>query len=290
MFQGERVGGMERVLIIGGLTFVGYHLVNKMIAEEVEVYGLDFDEFENMKKINEEKLLLIGRNALFTYYSIRDEDGWRSVEGEKFDTVYFCLYEPNQQSGFRNERVILQYLKRIIRLCAEQKVKLNLISSIEVGNADESENKRLFLKVEEGLKKGEAPYSVFRVPTLYGPWQPSFMMYHQLILSELDEKECYYASEENGSDLLYVEDVCEYLWENGMNEEHLGIYNLLSGKKSLWKKGMNLLRAADKVNKKNEEERKDAVEVISIKRNTPLEYGLNKQLAHMKKYKELYEG
>ncbi|PHE99589.1 UDP-glucose 4-epimerase [Bacillus wiedmannii] len=281
---------MERVLIIGALTFVGYHLVNKMIAEEVEVYGLDFDEFENMKKINEEKLLLIGRNALFTYYSIRDEDGWRSVEGEKFDTVYFCLYEPNQQSGFRNERVILQYLKRIIRLCAEQKVKLNLISSIGVGNADESENKRLFLKVEEGLKKGEAPYSVFRVPTLYGPWQPSFMMYHQLILSELDEKECHYASEENGSDLLYVEDVCEYLWENGMDEEHLGIYNLLSGKKSLWKKGMNLLRAADKVNKKNEEERNDAVEVISIKRNTPLEYGLNKQLAHMKKYKELYEG
>ncbi|PEK25317.1 UDP-glucose 4-epimerase [Bacillus wiedmannii] len=281
---------MERVLIIGALTFVGYHLVNKMIAEEVEVYGLDFDEFENMTKINEEKLLLIGRNALFTYYSIRDEDGWRSVEGEKFDTVYFCLYEPNQQSGFRNERVILQYLKRIIRMCAEQKVKLNLISSIEVGNADESENKRLFLKVEEGLKKGEAPYSVFRVPTLYGPWQPSFMMYHQLILSELDEKECYYASGENGSDLLYVEDVCEYLWENGMNEEHLGIYNLLSGKKSLWKIGMNLLRATDKVNKKNEEERNDAVEVISIKRNTPLEYGLNKQLAHMKKYKELYEG
>jgi len=290
LFQGERIGGMERVLIIGALTFVGYHLVNKMIAEEVEVHGLDFDEFENMKKINEEKLLLIGRNALFTYYSIRDEEGWRSVEGEKFDTVYFCLYEPNQQSGFRNERVILQYLKRIIRLCAEQKVKLNLISSIEVGNADESENKRLFLKVEEGLKKGEAPYSVFRVPTLYGPWQPSFMMYHQLILSELDEKECHYASEENGSDLLYVEDVCEYLWDNGMNAEHLGIYNLLSGKKSLWKKGMNLLRAADKVNKKNEEERNDAVEVISIKRNTPLEYGLNKQLAHMKKYKELYEG
>lgn len=56
------------------------------------------------------------------------------------------------------------------------------------------------------------------------------MMYHQLILSELGEKECHYASEENGSHLLYVEDVCEYLWENGMNEEQLGIYNLLSGK------------------------------------------------------------
>ena len=117
----ERVGGMERVLIVGALTFVGYHLVNKMIAEEVEVYGLDFDEFDSMTKINEEKLLLIGRNALFTYYSIRDEDGWRSVEKENFDTVYFCLYEPNQQSGFRNERVILQYLKRIIKCVMSRK-------------------------------------------------------------------------------------------------------------------------------------------------------------------------
>lgn len=290
LFQGERVGGMERVLIIGALTFVGYHLVNKMIAEEVEVYGLDFDEYDSMTKINEEKLLLIGRNALFTYYPIRDEDGWRSVEEENFDAVYFCLCEPNQQSGFRNERVILQYLKRIIKMCEENKVKLNLISSIEVGCTGESENKRLFSKVEEGLKKGELQYSVFRVPTLYGPWQPSFMMYHQLILSELDEKECRCTSEEKGSDLLYIEDVCEYLWGNGTNREHLGIYNLLSGKRSLWEKGMNLLRADDKVNKNNKEERDEAAEDIPIKRNTPLEYGLNKQLAHMKKYKELYEG
>ncbi len=51
VFEGERVGGMERVLIIGALTFVGYHLVNKMIAEEVEVYGLDFDEFDSMTKL-----------------------------------------------------------------------------------------------------------------------------------------------------------------------------------------------------------------------------------------------
>ncbi|MES5895348.1 NAD-dependent epimerase/dehydratase family protein [Bacillus cereus group sp. RP43] len=290
MFQGERVGGMKRVLIIGALTFVGYHLVNKMIAEEVEVYGLDFDEFDSMTKINEEKLLLIGRNALFTYYSIRDEDGWRSVEEESFDTVYFCLYEPNQQSGFRNERVILQYLKRIVRMCENNKVKLNLISSIEIGSTEESENKRLFSKVEEGLKKGELQYSAYRVPTLYGPWQPSFMMYHQLILSELDEKECRCINGEKGSDLLYIEDVCEYLWKNGMNVKRLGVYDLLSGKEALWEKGMTLLHADDKVNKKNMEVRDEAVEVISIQKNTPVEFGLNKQLAHMKKYKKLYEG
>ena len=40
------------------------------------------------------------------------------------------------------------------------------------------------------IEKGNLQYSVFRVPTLYGPWQPSFMMFHQLILSELVEKEC----------------------------------------------------------------------------------------------------
>ncbi|MFZ3199436.1 MAG: NAD(P)-dependent oxidoreductase, partial [Bacillus mycoides] len=172
----------------------------------------------------------------------------------------------------------------------KNKVKLNLISSIEIGSTEESENKHLFSKVEEGLKKGELQYSAYRVPTLYGPWQPSFMMYHQLILSELDEKECRFINGEKGSDLLYVEDLCEYLWENGMNVKHLGIYNLLSGKEELWEKGMSLLHADDKVNNKNVEVRDEAVEVISIQKNTPVEFGLNKQLAHMKKYKELYEG
>ncbi len=132
----------------------------------------------------------MGENALFTYYSIRDEDGWRLVEEESFDTVYFCLYEPNQQSGFRNERVILQYLKRIVRMCEEHKVKLNLISSIEIGSTEESENKHLFLKVEEGLK--EENYNIVHIEFLHymGRGNSSFMMYHQLILSELDEKEC----------------------------------------------------------------------------------------------------
>ena len=50
------------------------------------------------------------------------------------------------------------------------------------------------------------------------------------------------------------------------------------------------LRADDKVNKNNNEVRDEAIEVISIKRNTPLEYGLNKQLAHMKNIKSYTKG
>lgn len=112
---------MKRVLIVGALTFVGYHLVNKMLAEEALVYGLDFDDIESMPKISEEKLFLIGRNALFMYSSVRNEDGWKAVETDYFDVAYFCLCEPNQQSGFRNERIILQYLKRVIHMCERKK-------------------------------------------------------------------------------------------------------------------------------------------------------------------------
>ena len=35
----------------------------------------------------------------------------------------------------------------------KNKIEVKLISSIEVGSTDESENKRIFLKVEEGLKR-----------------------------------------------------------------------------------------------------------------------------------------
>ena len=282
---------MKRVLIVGALTFVGYHLVNKMLAEEVEVYGFDFADFESMSKISEEKLFLIGRNALFTYSSIRDENEWRAVEKGHFDAAYFCLCEPNQQSGFRNERIILQYLKRVTHMCEKNKVKLNVISSIEIGNEEEeSENKRLFTKVEEEIKKGGFPYHIFRVPALYGPWQPVFMSYHQLILSELAQNECPFVPYEKGSDILYVEDVCEYLWERGTDLEKLGVYNLISGKKNLWEKGMTLLHADDKWSQHTEEAKRAAIESVCIRKNTPLEFGLNKQLTHLKKYKKLYEG
>lgn len=282
---------MKRVLIIGALSFVGFHLVNKMLAEEVEVYGLDFADLESMSKVSEEKLYLIGRNALFVYSSIRGENGWKTIETDHFDAAYFCLCEPNQQNGFRNERIILQYLKRVIHMCERKKVKLNLLSSIEVANMeDESENKRLFMKVEEEVEKGNIHYSILRVPVLYGPWQPSFMTYHRLILSEIMEKEYQLAQNENGADLLYVEDVCEYLWEKGKSEENLGVYNMVSGKKNLWEKGIMLLNAEDKVKKTVKEESREAIKSICIEKNTPLEFGLNKQLAHLKRYKELYEG
>ncbi|MEI4620044.1 NAD(P)-dependent oxidoreductase [Bacillus pfraonensis] len=282
---------MKRVLIIGALSFVGYHLVNKMLAEEVEVYGLDFADLESMSKVSEEKLFLIGRNGLFTYSSIRDESGWKTIEIDDFDAAYFCLCEPNQQNGFRNERIILQYLKRVIYMCEKKQVKLNVLSSIEVANLQEqSENKRLFMKIEEEVEKANIRYSVLRVPTLYGPWQPSFMTYHRLILSEVMEKEYQLVQYENGADLLYVEDVCEYLLENGNGLEDLGIYNVISGKKNLWEKGILLLNAEDKVKKVIKEVKREEIKSICIMKNTPLEFGLNKQLAHLKRYKALYEG
>ncbi|CAI8754008.1 MULTISPECIES: NAD-dependent epimerase/dehydratase family protein [Bacillus] len=282
---------MKRVLIIGALSFVGYHLVNKMLAEEVEVYGLDFADLESMSKVSEEKLFLIGRNDLFMYSSIRDESGWKTVETDQFDAAYFCLCEPNRQSGFRNERIILQYLKRVIHMCERKQVKLNVLSSIEMANVqDLSENKRLFMKVEEEVEKANIRYSILRVPILYGPWQPSFMTYHRLILSELMEKEYELLQNENGADLLYVEDVCEYLWEKGKTIENLGVYNMISGKENLWEKGIILLNAEHKVKKTVKEVKREEIKSICIVKNTPLEFGLNKQLTHLKRYKELYEG
>ncbi|WP_459500729.1 NAD-dependent epimerase/dehydratase family protein [Bacillus sp. C1] len=281
---------MKRVLIIGSLSFVGYHLVNKMLAEEVEVYGLDFADLESISKISEEKLFLIGRNDLFVYSTIRDENGWKVVETDHFDAAYFCLCEPNQQSGFRNERIILQYLKRVIHMCDRKQVKLNVLSSIEVANIqDESENKRLFMKMEEEVEKASICYSILRVPTLYGPWQPSFMAYHRLILSEIMGTDYHFVQQENRADLLYVEDVCEYLWEHGNGLGNTGVYNLISGKKNLWEKGMALLHAKDKAGKIMEEVKSKSIKSICIAKNTPLEFGLNKQLTHLKQYKELYE-
>lgn len=62
------------------------------------------------------------------------------------------------------------------------------------------------------------------------------MVYHKLILSEIIEKECRIPQKEEEADLLYVEDVCEYLWEKGNDQENLGTYNMASGEKSYGKR------------------------------------------------------
>lgn len=281
---------MKRVIVVGALTFIGYHLVQKFLKEEVEVYALDFDDMKSVSKVNEEKLCLIGRNALFTYSSLRDDEGWEVLEKTDIDAAYFCLCEPNQQKDFRNERIILQYVKRFESFCRRKEIKLIVLSSVEVNHVCSSdENSMLFSKIEREVKKGSADYCILRVPTVYGPWQPLFMTYHHLILSQIKQQTISASVEEYACDLLYVEDVARCLYDFGRKRTETKIYSLCSGEENQWQKGIELLQETGKIQIHRKECQNDeGTEKIAINQMA-LEDGLKRQISHIKQYKELYE-
>ncbi|MGG2066693.1 NAD-dependent epimerase/dehydratase family protein [Bacillus sp. S14(2024)] len=281
---------MKRVIVVGALTFIGYHLVQKFLEEEVEVYALDFDDMKSVSKVSEEKLCLIGRNALFTYFSLRDDEGWEVLEKTDIDAAYFCLCEPNQQKDFRNERIILQYVKRFESFCRRKEIKFIVLSSVEVGHACSNENNILFSKIEREVKKGSADYCILRVPTVYGPWQPLFMAYHHVILSQMKQQTISVPVEECTCDLIYVEDVARCLYELGQKRMERKIYSLCSGKENQWQKGIELLQETGKIQIHHKECQKNEETEMIVTNPIALEDGLQRQISHIKHYKELYEG
>ncbi|PHA01448.1 UDP-glucose 4-epimerase [Bacillus pseudomycoides] len=282
---------MKRVIVVGALTFVGYHLVQKFLEEEVEVYAFDFDDIKNVSKINEEKLCLIGRNALFTYSSLRDDEGWEVLEKTDIDAVYFCLCEPNQQKDFRNERTILQYVKRFESFCRRKEIKLIALSSIEANHACSSdENSMLFSKMEREVQKGGRDYCILRVPAVYGPWQPLFMAYHHVILSQMKQQTISVPVEECTCDLIYVEDVARCLYELGQKRMERKIYSLCSGEENQWQKGIELLQETGKIPIHHKECQNNEETEMIVTNPIALEDGLQRQISHIKHYKELYEG
>lgn len=284
------VDGMNCVCIVGAFTFTGYNLVEKMISEGIEVYGIDFDEREKMQKIDEEKLYLIGRNALFSYHSLQEDEGWQAIEEHEIDAVYVCLYEPNRRTGFRDEQIGLQYIKRMSRLCKRKGIKLVVLSSAEVDDLQSnSENKMFFARIEEQVKKNSEHYSILRVPAVYGPWQPSFMAYHQLMLCDVMNREKVSTIEESHFDLLYVEDVCSCLYRSGIKDVNVGTYVIGSGEERLWEKGMERLQSAMQLASPLPIKNREPRQMIFIEKGVTLDEGLQKQKRHIKRYKELYE-
>ncbi|ENQ3107553.1 hypothetical protein SAMN04488168_103153 [Bacillus sp. 491mf] len=282
---------MKRVVIIGALTFVGYHLVQKFLKEEVEVYAFDFDNMSSMSKVNEEKLCLIGRNALFIYSSLRDREGWEALEEHEIDVVYFCLCEPNQQRAFRNERLILRYVKSVESLCKRKEINCIMLSSKKVNQIDSNDKNGLFFQTIEGeIKKGGADYCILRVPAVYGPWQPSFMAYHHIILAQLKQRTISLPIEECTCDLLYVEDVANYLYTIGQEKMEMNIYTLCSEEKNRWQKGIDILQKRGRVQVQKKECLKgDEEKKIVVPSEFSLEKGMLRQISHIKQYRELYE-
>ncbi|UOY92132.1 NAD(P)-dependent oxidoreductase [Ectobacillus sp. JY-23] len=264
---------MKGAVVIGALSFIGYHLVQTLLKEGIEVLAFDTEDLLAATPISEEKLLLIGRHAGFSYHSLGERE---ELEVNHTQTVYFCLCDPNEARFSPNA---VTHLQRAIVNCRKHGLPLILVSSISPSDA--------MIQIETEVQSYERS-AVLRVPAVYGPWQPHFMVYQQLIVAAISKREPIITVSENNTDAVYVEDVVTCLYELGKNNA-IGMYYVESGEANTWDRGIELLNGDRNIMTMSKRAVKKKGSSYPLRAKRTLQEGLELQKRHVKIYESLYD-
>ncbi|BAB06610.1 NAD-dependent epimerase/dehydratase family protein [Halalkalibacterium halodurans] len=290
---------MNRVLITGGLGFIGYHLCEALLGQGIDVTVIDHCNDEMRKEEYEEKQLRMGRNALFHFIECSLEHFELSTVTQQVDTIYHLAAHPKrEQLWTRLPENQENTLRRIRALTAQAKegTRLIFVSSVEVygersGTITEQSPTRptspygiVKLAAEKLLQK-EAnkrglDYMILRLPTIYGPWQRQDMTYQQLLLGRKEVKD-----DQSTLDALYISDAINGLLLAGKTKHTNETIQLSSGNVNEWQKGKaHLLNKSWNPSStplspilSNEK----AKQLLGFKVITPLKNGLEKQREHV---------
>jgi hypothetical protein len=110
------------------------------------------------------------------------------------------------------------------------------------------------------------------------------MIYHQLIIS----KEANVKVQENSDDAVYVGDVAQCLYHFGA-ERVSGTYYIESEEAGQWKKGVELLCGNGNIGTVESKPQLKIGTRYLYRPSCSLQEGLEKQILHVNKYKQLYE-
>ncbi|WP_062048005.1 NAD(P)-dependent oxidoreductase [Bacillus sp. JCM 19034] len=245
---------MRRALVTGGLGFIGYHLCERLLYEGYEVIVIDtFQEEKDIEK--EEKWMRIGRHDLLTFINDSLENMDLKSLLKKVDIVFHLAALTHADSKWPRLTEVIEknvtVTERLIHAC-RSKTKFVYTSTVEVygerpGKITEKTptnptspygitklaSERLIIR--ECKKKGIS-YYIFRLPTIYGPWQRGDMMFQQLLLGKKNVN-----LDRSTIDLVYVEDCVNGLLLAANSENENETYHLSTGKVGEWFRALSLI-------------------------------------------------
>ena len=248
-----------QVMVFGAQSHIGFALCEKFIEEGIEVCAILLNTSTKVRKrLLEERLMLTGRNALFREFSI--EDNWRN---EKATHVIYCKEDGHDQDQ-------LCYDKSVER-AVETKSDYFYVTPATIDIEERQQ------QLETTLQS----YSIFKLPKLYGPFQPPEEKVHQHLMSILSGEKRTLTIKEP---LLFITDAAETLVDIINKDEYKKVYSFLSELKDVTidsvsvELKMNATKEGD-----DESVRYPIVNKISI------EKGLFEQISCIKVYREIYE-
>ncbi|WP_226530458.1 hypothetical protein [Metabacillus niabensis] len=244
-----------RVMVFGAQSHIGFAICEKLLEEGIEVCGIFLDSTSEMRKLLlEERMLLIGRNALF--HELTLDDDWRNIEATH---VIYCKEKSDDQD----------------LLCFEKSVE----------TAVETRSHYFYVapdprQIEEDDQYHTSTlesYTLFNLPGLYGPFQPPEEKIHQHL------KSCV-AGQKNtliiNEPIIFITDAAETIVEIIEKGNYQKVYSFLCEQKD---ETIESVSVEVKINAKETES--DGYRIMN---KTSIEKGLLEQISCIKMYKEIY--
>ncbi len=252
-----------RVLVVGAQSHIGFALCERLLEEGVEVMAFFLDPpTEINRRLLEERLMLVGRNALFQ--GSFSQERWQA---EQIDIVIYCMDSGQDETLIERKRGCL---KKSVEIATELTRQFVLITS-----------DTLHINNQRYLENHLKTYSIIKLPKLFGPFQPPEEPIHQFLISYLSNKQETLVIEEP---ILFIKDAVNAIIEMIGKFETGKVYSFLSELKNEEFEAfsvelkMNAMRIID-----------DESIRCSIKNQTTIEMGLIEQLSCIKAYKEIYQ-
>lgn len=267
---------MKKCAVIGSSGFIGYELVCQLmeyndVTAVVTVKGNESDV------ISEEKIFSIGRNAKVFFV---DEEQFISTN-EKYDTIFVCHYFDELRLKGRADLEEFESTYKMI--AAKSNEVIFLISTTKELSSIES-------KVNEFRDETDCKVTYIEIPALYGPWEPSSGLVHELIVSELGKKRSSFQNIYGSNEILYVEDVgkaIRLISEKELKEEK---YTITAKQSMYLPVESNFTGIQQLMNEVKVTRMKSTIDATPflILNTTSIESGIKKQKQQIQQYFHLY--
>ncbi|MCT8140416.1 NAD(P)-dependent oxidoreductase [Anaerobacillus sp. CMMVII] len=304
---------MNKIIVTGALGFIGFSLCQRLLEKGFEVIGIDGMVEENLTDLYEEKLLWLGRNSSFTFLNEKLEEVDLNAIFTDINVVYHLAAATSKDRKWNDLRTTIEdnvdVTGKIIAACANR-IKLIFTSSTQVyGERTGIITERTPLNpntpysltkmAAESLIKAKCnefavPYVIFRLPTIYGPWQRIDMTYSKLIVEQMTHSSKVIEDDRVTEDILYIDDILDTLVKAGIEENCKNeVYNIASGKVNEWYRGKAIICNDFSIIPTDQRlqvsiSNDKVVSQLGFKVTTNLEDGLAAQKEHMQRYKHLY--